>query len=232
MGRRFYRPYPHRMMDAHALSDSDVKRLFEFARSLDDAPQNIVLPPAIVKILRSKMKTLGERLNHEILRCFGLSGTNALIREGSGSPLRVMIRNRNSEQVQEYAFTFGERTELNAMMPDDPGLQINIDHEKSAGYFRRLHEEFLAGSSDGSFGSPASELLSFLAKSALHSLFGSLSVPAYYLPADRTGVMHAHSVVVSALIASAPTAGLRPSARTPILSGVLADFLEELIEIP
>ena len=62
-------------------------------------------------------------------------------------------------------------------------------------------------------------------------LTGTLHLPAYYLPADRTGVMHAHSVVVSALIASAPTAGLRPAAHTPMLSGVLADFLEQLIAI-
>lgn len=60
---------------------------------------------------------------------------------------------------------------------------------------------------------------------------GPLDLFAYYLPADRTGVMHAHSVVVSALIGSAPTAGLRPAARTPMLSGVLADFLEQLIAI-
>ena len=56
-------------------------------------------------------------------------------------------------------------------------------------------------------------------------------LPAYYLPADRTGVMHAHNVVVSALIESAAMTGLRPAARTPMLSGVLADFLEQLIEI-
>ena len=43
--------------------------------------------------------------------------------------------------------------------------------------------------------------------------------------------MHAHSVVVSALIESASMTGLRPAARTPMLSGVLADFLEQLIEL-
>ncbi len=43
--------------------------------------------------------------------------------------------------------------------------------------------------------------------------------------------MHAHSVVVSALIGNAPMAGLRPDSRTPMLSGVLADFLEQLIQI-
>ena len=50
-------------------------------------------------------------------------------------------------------------------------------------------------------------------------------------PADRTGVMHAHSAIVSAVVDSAPTAGLRPVTRTPLLSGVLADFLSRLIRI-
>lgn len=53
----------------------------------------------------------------------------------------------------------------------------------------------------------------------------------YYLPADRTGVMHSHQVVVSTLIQHATTAGLRPSTDVPMLSGVLADFLSQLIEL-
>jgi len=43
--------------------------------------------------------------------------------------------------------------------------------------------------------------------------------------------MHVHSVVVSALIESAAMGGLRPATRPPLLSGVLADFLEQLISI-
>ncbi|MXZ83367.1 MAG: AAA family ATPase [Synechococcus sp. SB0666_bin_14] len=60
---------------------------------------------------------------------------------------------------------------------------------------------------------------------------GSLALPAFYLPADRTGVMHAHSVVVSSLIDRATMSGIRPAARLPMLSGVLADFLEQLPEL-
>lgn len=76
-----------------------------------------------------------------------------------------------------------------------------------------------------------SELLGALV-TAIHPLVvGSLAGDAFYLPADRTGVMHAHNVVVSALIGSAAMTGVRPAARTPMLSGVLADFLEELIEL-
>jgi len=70
-----------------------------------------------------------------------------------------------------------------------------------------------------------------LADLLLPLISGPLSLPAYYLPADRTGVMHAHNVVVSTLIESAAMTGLRPAARTPMLSGVMADFLEQLIVI-
>ena len=59
----------------------------------------------------------------------------------------------------------------------------------------------------------------------------SLQLPAFYLPADRTGVMHAHRAVVSAMLGNAPLAGLQPVTQTAMLSGVLADFLRQLIEI-
>ncbi len=62
-------------------------------------------------------------------------------------------------------------------------------------------------------------------------LIGPLSWPAFYFPADRTGVMHARSIVVSALINRASMAGLRPPTMTPMLSGVLANFLEQLVAL-
>ena len=43
--------------------------------------------------------------------------------------------------------------------------------------------------------------------------------------------MHAHIALTSALIRGAPMAGLRQPSSTPLLSGVLADFLEQLINL-
>ena len=43
--------------------------------------------------------------------------------------------------------------------------------------------------------------------------------------------MHAHRVVVNSLIENASRAGLRPGRVLPVLSGVLADFLEQLLEL-
>ena len=55
------------------------------------------------------------------------------------------------------------------------------------------------------------ESLDTMSRQLLRPLFQ----PAYYLPADRTGVMHSHQVVVSTLIQNATTAGLRPSTDIP-----------------
>ena len=77
------------------------------------------------------------------------------------------------------------------------------------------------------------EDLSYFLTSVTEDIFRKLLSPiyrsAYYLPADRTGVMHSHQVVVSTLVQNATTAGLEPSVGVPLLSGVLADFLSQLI---
>ncbi|MGI9250048.1 MAG: AAA family ATPase [Pseudohongiellaceae bacterium] len=53
---------------------------------------------------------------------------------------------------------------------------------------------------------------------------------AFYLPADRSGIMRTHSVLISALIRDASRAGLRHGGfRLPLLSGVIGDFLEALL---
>ncbi len=54
---------------------------------------------------------------------------------------------------------------------------------------------------------------------------------AFYLPAGRTGVMHSHQALVSALIHSATMAGFRPPPDAQMLPGVLGDFLQHLVNV-
>ncbi len=70
---------------------------------------------------------------------------------------------------------------------------------------------------------------SYLTEAARQPLVGPMRCLAHYLPADRTGIMHSHKMVVAALVQSASRAGLRQSPDVPTLSGVLTDFLEGLI---
>ena len=66
----------------------------------------------------------------------------------------------------------------------------------------------------------------------LDSVINPLSNKAYYLPADRTGLMHAHKSVTSTLIGSVTTAGSRPTVEVPELSGILTDFLNRRMVAP
>ena len=56
--------------------------------------------------------------------------------------------------------------------------------------------------------------------------------PAFYLPADRTGLMNAHRAMVSVLIRSATMGGgIGRADPVPPLSGLRGDFLEQLVEM-
>ena len=75
----------------------------------------------------------------------------------------------------------------------------------------------------------ANDMINSLAINSIQQIVDPLSHPAFYLPADRAGVMHAHQVVVRSLIAGATRTALRPNLPMPAISGVLGDFLEQLV---
>ena len=58
-----------------------------------------------------------------------------------------------------------------------------------------------------------------------------LGDPCTTFPADRAGVMHAHQIIVSSAMERATRAGIDQLSEVPALSGVLADFLKQLIKI-
>ena len=66
-----------------------------------------------------------------------------------------------------------------------------------------------------------------IANAALSNSIDPIGRPAHYLPADRTGIMHAHRIIVNSAVERATRGGIHPLS----LSGVLADFLEQLVGI-
>ena len=55
---------------------------------------------------------------------------------------------------------------------------------------------------------------------------------SYYLPAVRGGIMQSHTTIVGALIGQAPMAAIQETPALPLFSGVLADFMRRLVNIP
>lgn len=193
----------------------------------------IVLPASVVELARSELNGLGTGLIYEIMRCFGMDEPADLVRKSQRAHARVRILHRGLYDAMplEQTLEFGSRkAEFRAAIPE----RISVAGS-SLDYALRAVRQVRAGLSRAS----ASDFRAFeyidaaaqLLTEIVPLMIGDFRLPAYYFPADRTGVMHAHSAVVSAMIGNAPLAGLQPSERTPMLSGVLADFLRQLIEM-
>ena len=191
----------------------------------------LTVPPTISGAIRSLLGRQGDALSGEVSRCFGANPRD-LIRKGTRKGANVVVRKRAGDS---FAPKFEHQLSLTppsfqSVFVDELTVTPN-DDLRQYHYFREMTRTRRMRTDRFEREIWYWSFLDSLTNLALPDLVGALHRPAYYLPADRTGVMHAHNVVVSALIESAAMTGLRPAARMPTLSGVLADFLEQLIQL-
>ena len=188
---------------------------------------HIALPDELTGVIRSILTAESPQLGNEISRCFGIE-ISRLVRKGNKDTAVVFrIKNPDDSTPFELRSTFSTMggNVFQTKIPEE--MSIQVDEGQNRWWMKRLHLPEFTPDREAELDLLIRELLAVL----MPELAGPLNLPAFYLPASRTGVMHAHSVVVSAMIGSAPMTGLRPAAATPMLSGVLADFLQQLIEI-
>ncbi len=200
--------------------------------------RKIVLPTPITEAIRSVFNAHGGNIGDEILRCFGINDIGGLIRKGCGNGASVVLCRRLFGESEPFKHVLGLTTgtaEFTMSVPRERILSP-IAIGKGTVLVDALNDEVqsvvsrvIRAGKDQEF--LARELIEVIIDFALPHLAGPLYCTAFYLPSARTGVMKAHSTLVSNLVASAPMAGLRHGTRTPALSGVLADFLQQLIEL-
>ena len=200
------------------------------------AEGSLVLPPLVTDEIRSLLDAQGDLLGNEIIRCFGMDETSALVRKGNRKGARVVFRRHvsNSSAPFEHELMVGAQgSKFKTTIPAETPIRINVEEADKINYLHRraVNSSSKAGRSHKVRNSFILELIYTLSDPALAQLAGPLHVPASYLPADRTGVMHAHRVLVSSLINRASQPRLRRDDPLPDLSGVVADFLKQLIEL-
>ena len=242
--RRFpWNPHMFRSTVATKLSKKTINEVADLAGQMvadkgrSPFEEGIVLSSLVTGVIRSGFGEQGGYLGNEIGRCFGIEELGGLIRKGTKGAAHIVFCKHNANDLApiDHRLTIrANASEFNTIIPDGTQLRLGAgnDHHPIA-YLRRMAMEMisLGDRDDERPNISAWRLLEALTDHVRPQIVGPLDLPAFYLPADRTGVMHAHNVVVSALIESAAMTGLRPAARTPMLSGVLADFLEQLIEL-
>lgn len=179
-------------------------------------PENIA---AMVRPALLGVDHLAPVLDADVQRCFGVATSRALIRQSAAKRASIELRREFNDGIHQLAYNFAiERRQslFTSAIPADAPLRIQGE--------RRLLR--WANTVMDRLASPF-----VLADLVVPYAVGTLARPVHYLPADRAGVMHAHRVVVSSLIGRASRGGLEVESPLPALSGVLADFLERLIEM-
>lgn len=175
---------------------------------------------------------VGEIITDELIRCFGMDSAKNLLRYQS-SKSKVCLCSSIANNPFNYEFaTTGQEFEMSASVPfksqqintkylyavqwkDLLDLLLDLDKIRE-----RTNESFMA-----------SQMLVYLVALVVSDIVGPFVAPVHYLPADRAGVMHAHQLAVRGIIDRASRIALRPESPipTPTLSGVLGDFLSQLV---
>ena len=215
-----------------------IRRLTE-----DGAPR--LTPDHLARLILPILEqtdALDQLVESELTRCFGVDRSSHLIRRtGSQQKSRIVLRiprgnERTFPSVDEtgaeavrYQFEFSRRRSHGSLSVAPP-LYLRTEH---IGLLRELLRlgGLRAGRSNEVSGLDLEHLVGQAVQLLYLSVFHPLTNGAFYLPAIRSGVMHIHQTVVSALIHGATAAGRRPMAEVPMLSGVLADFLDDLLTI-
>lgn len=237
-----YRPWmPWR--ESGTISESKMDRLLDWTEQFSPDVETFdmsrfPLPDDIAALVRPLFESVDKpdhSMESEIIRCFGLRSAAHLIRSPGTTATQVVLRSHvaGGENPFVYKLDLSRRREsvrVSASIPSSEPLWLAGGIESWWWRFGR-REKLERGVDWKERSAYASEVIDGLAGAVFPYIAGLAGSPAHYLPADRTGVMHAHRVVVSALIERAASAGIRPASPVPMLSGVLADFLEQLIAL-
>ncbi len=198
-----------------------AEQLTASAPRAEPTAEGLALTRPVETAIRSYIGEQGGALGEEIERCFGVDAGSRLVREGLRCA-RIQLRHavEGVSEPAEHELTFDdEGWRFLSTFPD--GIRIRGDR------YRRLFARLLIprqGSQNVRF-RQTWDAVEALALAVLPD-----PRPAFYLPADRTGLMNAHRAIVSALIRSATMASIRGADAVPTLSGVRGDFLEQLVE--
>lgn len=198
------------------------------------------LPKPIADIVRPLLNNISSHTdiwNNTVAREFGVEDTSGLIRNRTSSGTSVVITRSISPRFADQPFMYkfgikGTRSEILSAIPEAAPLNLTKEYSHTFNRIVHLSTEIPMNelrSDDIEYQYLVRSILSELIEAVGSSIVNPLTRAAHYLPADRTGVMHAHRVVVRSIIAQAPRAGLQHDTPLPQLSGVLADFLEQLI---
>ena len=241
--QRRYFPFFLRNIKQHEIAGYDnVKKLVDWimkvypqgdakSRSVDSVVQ---VPDFIVSMIHPlfhHLSDFGIFIAYEMTRSFGFADSARLIRYGNREGAKITLQFKPFE----YELALKKRRPRGSVSSISEGAPLYVNlHTKGMQTVLFLAYEFLhtpsSRDNDDRRKQNADSLIREFYGVVLSNIVNPLNNAVHYLPADRTGVMHAQRAVIASLIERASYPGLQHNTAFPALSGVLADFLEQLVD--
>ncbi len=252
---RFFLEYVHNTIFAGYIPDTDLsdEQIIELIQWIDTIRSQsdeervlsevsyLTYPDSISAFLRPYLRSMddfGDLLDGEMARCFGMADRNRLVRHSSRNGARISMRRGFSNQSKpiepfQYEFLISRKGyEFTVSIPDKTPLSFEDDDYQEVEALRELALYLRHSSGQSKFSEDpmfeSSALVIHLLRLAEWYIREPANRPAHYLPADRAGVMHSHRVAIGSLIQRASYRGIQQERPLPLLSGVIADFMEQL----
>ena len=221
-------------MDEMEMHEADAKRFLQWAKHLSNGkPMDWEGVEGIVRTaIEHYFDGTGIEIIDQIKRCFGIDSIDILHRHDSKGNISMqiykdgipfVIKTHDSDQ---HALSIPRLPQISPSTRDAPWimgseLQIAIEEITEKGGY--VDPEI--------FVSTVKFHMQRIIDYVSSRIFGALGQSSYYLPAGRSGMMHAHRTVASALVQNAQYAGIRRNERVILLSGISGDFLQYLLTI-
>ena len=209
-------------------------RIFQLSRIYDPrlpGPATQALPEEMQEVFK-KLKTTGqpfkfsdlpqlvhdrlqsdlvnsEKIADELRRCFDIESTSELIRsiESQSRAMKVSLEVREEDQNLWASEIYDSCSGIAANGSIDEDLVLRSDDRKAL-----------------------REALDLINWRNFADVFSWNSPPnSYYLPAARSGIMQSHGMIASSLVDRATRVGLEQFSEIPRFSGMIADFLKQII---
>ena len=198
-----------------------------------------VLPSRIATLIRDRFGENADFITGEIKRGFRVSNTDALNRRGGKNHPRINIRWTNSHDSKsfEHSLTLAKKIKSKTTVPDV--LSFSNDFRYDNRFERNMMQYSHYNFCNQMFPKDNVEYRRFgiqkelqqLMSTVLPYVVGPWCQPAYFLPSNRTGLMHARNVIISSLISNASMPRVCSTVGTATLSGVMTDFLGQLLNL-
>ena len=207
---RYRYPSRHRLPETQAELDEEMQDVFEKLNTPGRPFKVSDLPWQARAVLQHNLED-DESLEAQVKRCFDLESVSDLVRTTSDFPHNEMAVALEVREGRQKCWDFNLRN----YDFGTPVVKGHVDENRVLLSPRDLTDR---------------EMLDFGDLVRLLRVSRRDIADAYYLPAARSGIMQSHRVIAKSLVKRSTRGGLEPLGDIPTFSGMIADFLEQLID--